>query len=73
MTDVSMQNRGLGTEIINDLCKYLVGIEYHSVRLAWVKGNPQAEHFWTKNRFKPIAETRSNAADKVIAAERILA
>ena len=72
MTDVSMQSKGLGTEIIEGLCNYLAGEGYASVRLAWVKGNPQAEHFWIKNRFVPIMETQSNVADQVILAERLL-
>lgn len=72
MTDVSMQRKGLGTEMIEGLCNYLAGEGYCSVRLAWVKGNPQAEHFWIKNRFVPIMETESNAADIVILAERLL-
>lgn len=72
MTDVSIQSKGLGTEIIEGLCNYLAGEGYDSVRLAWVKGNPQAEHFWIKNRFAPIMETESNVADKVILAERFL-
>ena len=72
MTDVSVQGNGLGTEIIEDLCDYLVREGYCSIRLAWVKGNPQAEHFWIKNRFVPIMETESNIADTVILAERLL-
>lgn len=72
MTDLSIQNRGVGSEIIDYLCRYLAGLEYRCVRLAWVKGNPQAEHFWLKNDFIPIMETKSNAADKVILAERLL-
>ena len=72
MTDVSIQNRGVGTEIIDYLCKHLAGLGYHSVRLAYVKGNPQAEHFWLKNRFAPMMETKSNVADEVILAERSL-
>ena len=72
MTDVSMQNKGLGTDIIDYLCKYLATEGYQSIRLAWVKGNPQAEHFWLKNNFTPIMETKSNVADKVILAEKSL-
>lgn len=72
MTDVSIQNQGTGTEIIEYLCTYLRNLGYSSVRLAWVKDNPQAEHFWLKNNFLPIKETKSNAADKVILAERLL-
>ena len=26
------------------------GIGIKEVRLGWVKGNPQVEHFWKKNR-----------------------
>ena len=47
-------------------------IYFQRVELAWVKGNPQAERFWTKNGFQPIGERKSNAADHVIAAERKL-
>lgn len=72
MTDVSIRNRGLGTEMIEYFCKYLAGSGYRSVRLAYVKGNPQAEHFWLKNDFAPIMETKSNVADKVILVERLL-
>jgi len=43
-----------------------------SIRLAWVKGNPQSEHFWMKNGFLPIKETSSTAAEKVILAEKKL-
>lgn len=66
MTDVSEQNKGSGTEMIDYLCRYLTGSGYHSVRLAYVKGNPQSEHFWLKNDFMPIKETKSKDADSVI-------
>ncbi|MDD3796524.1 MAG: GNAT family N-acetyltransferase [Lachnospiraceae bacterium] len=72
MTDVSVQNKGLGTEIISCLCDYLTALSYSAVRLCWVKGNPQAEHFWMKNYFVPVSETKSSAADRVIMAERRL-
>ena len=72
MTDISVQGRGKGSEIIDYLCGYLSRLGYESVRLAWVKGNPQSEHFWLKNGFAPLMETTSNAADEVILAERML-
>ena len=72
MMDISVQGRGIGTEIIDYLCRYLSGLGYESVRLAWVKGNPQSEHFWLKNGFTPLMETTSNVAEEVILAERIL-
>ncbi len=72
MVDTTLQNRGTGTAIIDCLCGYLSEQGYSSARLAWVKGNPQAEHFWLKNKFVQLRETTSNAADEVILAERIL-
>lgn len=72
MTDPSIQNKGVGTEIIDYLCVYLTDLGYCSIRLAWVKGNSQAEHFWLKNKFSPITETKSNVANKVILAEKLL-
>ena len=72
MTDTSVQNQGIGTEIIDHLCRHLCSLGYESVRLAWVKGNPQSEHFWLKNGFTPLMETTNNAAYEVILAERRL-
>lgn len=72
MTEKIIQKQGIGSEIITDICEYLQKIRFTSVRLAWVKGNLQAEHFWTKNGFVKIKETSSNVADCVILAERIL-
>ena len=72
MTDISVQNKGLGSAIISDFVEYLRTEKYESVRLAWVKGNPQSEHFWTKNGFRFLKETSSSAADCVILAERVI-
>lgn len=72
MTDIHVQGQGIGTVIIEELCDYAGKIGFQRVELAWVKGNPQAEAFWIKNKFKPIGERRSNVAEHVIAAERQL-
>lgn len=72
MCDVCIQNSGIGTAMIGELIEYIRSLGYQAVRLAWVKGNPQAEHFWLKNSFTPIKETSSTAADCVILAERRL-
>lgn len=72
MTSSSIQKKGVGSKIISDACNYLKETGFSAVRLAWVKGNPQAEHFWTKNQFVGIKETSSTAADVVILAERKL-
>lgn len=72
MMDKAIQKNGIGTEIIGRACMYLKEIGFHAVQLAWVKGNPQAEHFWMKNHFVKIKETSSTAADTVILAQRNL-
>lgn len=67
-----LQNQGLATKIINYLANYLKKLNYKEIRLAWVKTNPQARHFWLKNHFIPIKETISNTNDEVVLAIRSL-
>lgn len=72
MTDASTQGHGLGTAIIEELTVRLTGMGYNSIRLGWVKGNPQSEHFWRKNGFQPILTTRNNGPYEVVIAEKHL-
>lgn len=72
MMDKSMQKTGVGTQIVTSVVKYLGEIGYEAVRLAWIKGNPQAEHFWKKNQFEEVRETESQDGDIVVLAERKL-
>ena len=32
------------------------GVKNDETRDTWIKGNPQADHFWTKNYFRKIDE-----------------
>lgn len=72
MMDISLQKKGIGSNIISELCDYLKGKGFEIVRLAWAKGNPQSEHFWLKNKFIIIKETISTACNSVILGERKL-
>lgn len=72
MTAVSIQNTGIGSRIIDNLCGYLTEIGLSSVRLGWVKGNPQAEHFWHKNNFTETGITYDTDNYTVVVAQRIL-
>lgn len=72
MTDVSVQNAGVGSRIIDALCSYFRNLGFSGVRLGWVKGNPQAEHFWKKNRFIETGVTYDTEGYTVIVAQRIL-
>jgi len=72
MTEVSVQNAGIGSQIINELCSYLPGIGFTKIRLGWVKGNPQSEYFWHKNSFKETGDTYDTENYTVVVAQRIL-
>lgn len=72
MTDISVQNKGVGSEIIHELCAYLKEYGFSVIRLGWVKGNPQAEHFWHKNGFTETGVTNDTNNYTVIAARRDL-
>lgn len=51
MTDVSVQGKGVGSAIISEMSQFICSQGYSDIQLGWVKGNPQAEHFWLKNGF----------------------
>lgn len=72
MTDVSVQNVGVGSRIVSELCEYLQTMEYKFARLAWVKGNPQAEHFWKKNGFVETGDIQEMDDYSVVVAQRFL-
>lgn len=72
MTGNSFQGKGISTGIITELVTTLKKEEYEKIQLAWVKGNTQAEHFWKKNQFVEVKETKSLDDRVVILAERNL-
>ena len=72
MTDISVQNKGIGSAMIDELCCYLPKAGFTNLRLGWVKGNPQAEHFWHKNKFAETGLTYDTDNYTVIIAQRDL-
>ena len=72
MTDVSVQGRGVGSIIIRDLCDSLKTCGFSGIRLGWVRGNPQAEHFWRKNGFIATGVTYDTDRYTVVVAQRDL-
>ena len=72
MTDTSVQNAGIGSGIIKTLCSFLKNHGFSSVRLGWVKGNPQAEHFWKKNLFIETGVTYNTDDYTVVVAQRTI-
>lgn len=51
MMNRDYQGKGIGTHIIDEAFAYLKEKDFEKVRLAYAKGNPQSEAFWTKNGF----------------------
>ena len=56
MTNINDQNKGVGSNIIGDVCNYLGQLGYQKVRIGVDKGNPQSNSFWKKNGFYMISE-----------------
>ncbi len=72
MTDVAIQNTGIGSGIIEDLCAHLAQTGISKIRLCWVKDNPQAEHFWHKNQFAETGVFRDTDDYTLVVAQRTL-
>ena len=70
MVDAGRSNKGVGSGIIKELDEFLSNNGFEFIRLGWVKGNPQAEHFWHKNGFKETGVTYDTDGYTVIVAEK---
>ena len=72
MTDASVQNAGVGSGIVEELCAALARGGVRRVRLGWVRGNPQAERFWHRNGFAETGVTYGTDGYTVVVAQREL-
>ena len=63
MTNIHYQNKGVGSNIIGDVCNYLKQLGYKKVRIGVDKENPQSNSFWQKNGFYIISETEYNVME----------
>ena len=72
MLEKTRQGQGRGTALVSELCSALSGMGFRAVRLGWVRGNPQAEHFWKKNAFVPTGVTYDTNGYTVVVARREL-
>ena len=72
MTDVAVQGKGLGSSLISEMCEAMARIGMKEVRLCWVMGNPQAEHFWKKNGFKETGAVSEREEYTVVVACKAL-
>ncbi len=71
MMDAAMQYKGIGSDIIEGVCRYLTK-KFSYVRLGYVKGNMQSEHFWIKNKFKPTGTVTQTKDYEVVVMQRAL-
>lgn len=72
MLDVSRQGQGCGTVLVSELCAALAASGFRAVRLGWVRGNPQSEHFWKKNGFLETGVSYETNGYTVVVAQRAL-
>lgn len=72
MVDAGLQRHGVGSALVEELCRHLKSCGFSAVRLGWVKDNPQSEHFWHKNQFKENGAVSQNDAYTIIYAQREL-
>lgn len=56
MTNVQYQKKGVGSNIVADVCDYLKKLNYKKIRIGVDKENPQSNAFWLKNGFRIISE-----------------
>ncbi len=72
IVDPSVQQNGTGSGIIRDLSAYLKQEGRAAIRLGWVQGNPQSEHFWKKNGFTETGITSKTEHYTIVYAEKRL-
>jgi GNAT superfamily N-acetyltransferase len=72
MTDASVQNAGVGSGIVEELCAALSSMGFRSVHLGWVRGNPQAEGFCHRNGFAETGAAYDTDGYTVVVARREL-
>lgn len=65
------QRTGLGSQIIAGVLAYF-SRNFEKVRLAYVKSNPQAQHFWQKQGFQPTGPEVEEGDNRLIIAEKQL-
>lgn len=63
MTNIHYQNKGVGSNIIGNVCNYLKQLGYKKIRIGVDKDNPQSNSFWKRNGFYIISEKVYNVME----------
>ena len=56
MMHADYQGKGIASNIIADVCRYLKQLGFQGIRLGIDRGNPQSFAFWSKNKFQVVGE-----------------
>ena len=72
MMNKSLQGRGIGSEIIGEVCACLGKSGYGAVLLGIDRDNPQAAHFWRKNGFSVIRQVEQEGGMILVARKSLL-
>lgn len=72
MMNKEYQGRGTGSRIIHELCSALQDQGFSSVRLGYVKTNPQSKRFWEKNQFIPTGAIVRQELYDIVVMQRLL-
>lgn len=71
MVNGLFSNKGIGSNIINELMNSFKNLGYQYVRLAYDMDNPQSSYFWIKNGFVKIGEKKHEYGKMIIAQRKI--
>lgn len=72
MVNQSRQGNGIGSEILQEILAYMKNLKLQKVRLAYIKDNQQAKHFWLKNGFTSTGEESDTKDYTIVILEREL-
>lgn len=67
----SLSEKRIGSHIVTEALAYFAK-NFRKARLAYVKGNPQSQHFWEKQGFKSIGCEVKQELYTVVIAEQSL-
>ena len=59
------RRKGVGSNLIGELCKFFSSKNVEDVTLRYVLGNVKAERFWMKLGFKPLIHTANTSLEKL--------
>lgn len=72
MLDISVQGKGVGSEIFGEIANALYKMGYSYIKLGFAKGNPQSDHFWRKNGFSDTGIEYQNDEYTVVVLQKAL-